>query len=307
MISKQMSELPRSQTDLNLLEGLEQPARNLMTHHLTVAKVCYPSDAIPPHEYDPSKPWSPSDYPLSPGVRSALVVNTLTEDNLPYYTHNILNIAHPDHALHEWTHRWTAEEARHSDAMRHWILATGALNPRALEDDRMQQMTRGEVPTATNIPDTIAYVSFQELATNIAHRNTGRRLGKERGGLKVMSLVAGDENLHHEFYKNLVVAALDIEPSAMILAVRNQMKTFKMPGTGIKDFPRHEKAISDEGIFTEQIVMEQVFLPTIHDWKPAIQAAKGLSAAANQARDRILGKFDQVERIKAIRTYRKGR
>src|SRR3712207_8776282 len=43
------------------------------------------------------------------------------------------------------------------------------------------QVSRGEVPEPDGIPDLLVYVTLQELATRIAHTNTGRRVGDRRG------------------------------------------------------------------------------------------------------------------------------
>ena len=49
----------------------------------------------------------------------------------------------------------------------------------------------------------IAYVSFQELATRVSHRNTGRISGDPICD-QLLARVAADENLHMIFYRNLL-------------------------------------------------------------------------------------------------------
>ena len=65
-------------------------------------------------------------------------------------------------------------------------------------------------------PDTLhglAYVAFQELATRIAHRNTGR-YSDDPVADRIMVRIAADANLDMVFYRDIIKAALDIEPSA---------------------------------------------------------------------------------------------
>ena len=50
---------------------------------------------------------------------------------------------------------------------------------------------------------SVAYVSFQELATRISHRNTGRASGDPICE-QLLARVAADENLHMIFYRNLL-------------------------------------------------------------------------------------------------------
>ena len=77
---------------------------------------------------------------------SALFVNLLTEDNLPYYFQTIDRMFGRKGVWREWSHRWTAEEARHSIALRDFMTVTRMLDPKTLEDGRMSQMSGGQVP-----------------------------------------------------------------------------------------------------------------------------------------------------------------
>ena len=64
-------------------------------------------------------------------------------------------------------------------------------------------------------PDTLhglAYVAFQELATRIAHRNTGR-YSEDPVADRIMVRIATDENLHMVFYRDVLSAALKLDPS----------------------------------------------------------------------------------------------
>jgi acyl-[acyl-carrier-protein] desaturase len=273
--------------DRALLAQLDEPAAALLERHLGVARQWYPFEEVPfslatdfvRGEFDEGA------YPLDEGVRSALLVNLLTEDNLPYYTNALLVNLPDDHALREWSGRWTAEEWRHSAAMRDWVLATRALDPWRLEDDRMHQMTTGVVPRSDMIADTLAYVSLQELATQVAHRNTGQALDRTLRGKKIMSLIAGDEGLHHAFYRDLTIAALEIDPNLMLPAICRRLREFRMPGQGIAGFADHERAIALAGIFDARQYVDQVVQPTLSAWH--LDELEGLDAPAERARDRI--------------------
>jgi acyl-[acyl-carrier-protein] desaturase len=273
--------------DHALVEELAGPAAGLFNRHLANSKQWYPFEDVPwdnATEFE-EEAWSAKQYPLSDGVQSAIIVNVLTEDNLPYYTHTLMSPIKPDHPLREWSRRWTAEEWRHSAAIRDWILATRAIDPYRLEDDRMIQMSKGQVPQSASVAEMISYVSFQELATQVAHRNTGMALDKAKRGKKIMSKVAGDEGLHHAFYRDLVLAALEIDPSTMVMAIQSELRNFKMPGTGIPGFDEHEVAIALAGIFGAQQFVEAVVRPTLGHWK--IFELEGLSPEAERAREKL--------------------
>lgn len=261
-------------SETELLHELAEPVEKLVHRHLEHARQWYPHETTPwsvARNFTDADPWDPNEYPLPDGVRSALYVHLLTEDNLPYYTHTILNQSDPDHPLNEWTRRWTAEEGRHAMAIRDWILATRAFDPEELEQGRMAQMSGGKVPEPASLADMLAYTSFQELATRVAHSNTGRKLGKERGGSQIMARVAGDEDLHYKFYRDAAVAAIEIDPSRMTISILKQLRGFDMPGTGIPDFDRHKEAIAREGIFDGSQYLKAVVKPAWEHFDAAIQ------------------------------------
>jgi acyl-[acyl-carrier-protein] desaturase len=284
--------------DLALTAELNEPAAALLERHLSVAKQWYPFEDVPwDNARDFKDEWDEGAYPLPAAVRSALIVNLLTEDNLPYYTNELLRGAPEGHALREWSGRWTAEEWRHSAAMRDWVLATRALDPWRLEDDRMVQMTTGIVPHAPSMAETLAYVSFQELATQVAHRNVGQVLDKTLRGKKIMSQIAGDEGLHHAFYRDLAAAAIERDPSFMVVAIYRQLRAFRMPGQGIPGFAEHERAIAAAGIFDASQYLNQVVLPTLAAWR--LDELENLDDDAERARERIGRTLGALKRIAA--------
>jgi len=283
--------------DRRLVAQLAEPAAELFERHLRVAKTWYPFEDVPfSNAADFSRDeFDEGAYPLSQGVRSALVVNLLTEDNLPYYTHTLLSPVDDDHPLSEWSRRWTAEEWRHSAAMRDWILATRALDPWALEDDRMVQMSTGVVPYSKTVADMLAYVSFQELATQVAHRNVSMSLDRTLRGKKIMSQIAGDEGLHHAFYRDLVAAAIEREPTMMLVSISHILRSFKMPGQGIPGFADHERIIAAAGIFDAEQYLHQVVEPTLSAW--GVDELEGLDDDGERARSRIHRTVSALERV----------
>lgn len=266
-----------------LLHELRDPSEQLINRHLNNTRIWYPNELIPERNHDPKKPWTPDIYPLKEGIRSAVLVNQLTEENLPHYFKSIADAAEPDHPLDSWGRQWTTEEGRHGKVIGEWIHATGAIDPRRLEDGRMKQVIDGKVPKFEGVHDLGPYASIQESATKIAHRNTGRKLGKERGGLEVMGRVAGDESLHEDFYTDLTVSAIEIDPSFMVVSIASVVKNFSMPGTGIDNFNDHTMAISKEGIFGANELTNGVIKPKLDQW--GYWDLANLSPEAEKARD----------------------
>jgi acyl-[acyl-carrier-protein] desaturase len=232
---------------------------------------------------------------MSEAARSALFVNLLTEDNLPHYFRTISERFGRDDAWGTWTRRWTAEEGRHAIVIRDYVTVTRAIDPVALERARMTQVSDGVVPEPPSLADALVYTSLQELATRIAHHNTGRLLS-DSAGRQIMTRVAADENLHHLFYRDLTTAALEIDPATVVPAIDRQVRHFAMPGTGIPDFARHARAIAKAGVYDFAAHHDQILVPVLlRHWR--VDRLQGLKATAEQARERLLGHIDRVGRI----------
>jgi len=110
-----------------------------------------------------------------------------------------------------------------------------------------------------------------------------------------MDRVAADENLHYLFYKDIVNAALELDPSATMCAIERQVRSFEMPGTGIKDFTRHAMAIARARIYDLDIFHDKVLVPVVlKQW--AVQSLQGLTSDAERARDQLLRRLEKVRR-----------
>ena len=278
-----------------LITELEPTVERLLERHLAGAKEWFPHELVPwsrGRDHIAGEAWDPREVDLEAGVRSALLVNLLTEDNLPYYTSTIMSLYGNAGAWGVWVRRWTAEEGRHSIVLRDYVTVTRALDPVALERARIAQVECGQVPRPASLLHGLVYVALQELATRVAHYNTGKLLD-DQAGREIMKRVAADENRHYLFYRGLADAAFDIDPSGMVLAVEHEVRTFEMPGTGIVDFSHHARAIARAGIYDFEIHHDQILVPVVlRHWN--LEALTGLSAEAERARDSVL---ERIERI----------
>ena len=150
--------------------------------------------------------------------------------------------------------RWTAEENRHGIVIRDYLLVTRGVDPVALEQARMQHVTNGFGATAdeearhkTDFLLSVAYVTFQELATRVSHRNTGKACNDPVAD-RMLQRVAADENLHMIFYRNVCSAALDLVPDQALEAVADVVENFPMPGQGMPNFRRNGVVMAKHGI-----------------------------------------------------------
>ncbi|MDT0212832.1 acyl-ACP desaturase [Rothia sp. ARF10] len=286
-----------SQTDL--LREMNQVVETNLNRHIGVAKDWYPHEFIPwsdGRNFDGlmgGDAWSPDDAPVSDVARSALIVNLLTEDNLPSYHHEIAIIFGRDDAWGEWVHRWTAEEGRHGIAMRDYMLVKRMVDPKALEDFRMTHMSQGyESAHSGELLHSLAYVSFQELATRVSHRNTGRFTDDPMAD-QLLQRIAADENLHMIFYRNLLGAALELDPSQSMMAIRDVVKGFQMPGTDIPGFQRKAVEMAVAGIYDLRQHRDDVVAPVLRFWK--VWDIENLSAEGEQARLELSAFMDDLD------------
>ena len=219
----------------SLLSELEPEAGRLFDRHAAVAQEWFPHDYIPyrlGRDFD-KEPWSPDQPRLTGVAQTAFEIGLLTEDNLPSY-HRLIHgmFGAGDGAWINWVGRWTAEEGRHAIVLRDYLTVTRNIDPVALERGRMTQLQQGYDHDAPDTLRGLAYVTFQELATRIAHRNTGR-YSDDPVADRIMIRIAADENLHMVFYRDILAAALVLEPSADRL--RDRRRGPRLPDAGSGD------------------------------------------------------------------------
>ncbi|MGW1837857.1 acyl-ACP desaturase [Streptomyces sp. BBFR2] len=260
-------------SDAHLLYALEEVVEKELNRHLKVAKEWMPHEYVPwsdGRNFDGvmgGEAWAPEQSKVSDIGRIALVVNLLTEDNLPSYHHEIATLFGRDGAWGTWVHRWTAEEGRHGIVMRDYLLTSRAVDPVELERFRMAHMSEGfESDNAHSMLHSVAYVAFQELATRISHRNTGHHSGDPVCD-RMLARIATDENLHMVFYRNLLRAAFELAPDQTMAAVRDVVTAFRMPGHGMPGFERAAARMAIGGIYNLRIHHDDVIQPVLRHLK----------------------------------------
>ena len=283
----------------NLIRDLEPAVAVELERHLAVARTWYPHEYVPWSEGRTfagplnGDAYEAKDSKLSAVAQDALVLNLLTEDNLPSYHTEIAITMGRDGAWGTWVERWTAEEARHAIAIRDYLMATRGTDPRELEDLRMAHMQLGfQTNYDQDMLHTVAYVSFQELATRISHRNTGK-LSEDPICEDLLTRVALDENLHMLFYRNLIGKAIELEPNAAMRAIVDVVSDFQMPGHGMPGFGRKSVNIALAGVYYLQLHLDEVLAPVLRAWR--VWELETLSGDGQIARDELALLLDQMK------------
>ncbi|CAN5635255.1 acyl-ACP desaturase [soil metagenome] len=281
--------------DVALLNELEPEAGRLYDRHARVAQEWFPHDYIPyrlGRDFD-KEPWTPDQPRLTGVAQVAFEIGLLTEDNLPSY-HRLIHgmFGKGDGAWINWVGRWTAEEGRHAIVLRDYLTVTRNIDPVLLERGRMTQLQQGYDRPSSSTLRGLAYVTFQELATRISHRNTGR-YSSDPVADKIMVRIASDENLHMVFYRDILSAAIQVQPSAAVRAIVEEVLAFQMPGAGIPNFLRKAAQMAKAGIYDLRSHRDEVLLPVIKHWR--IFELEGLDGAAEEARRRLAEHLDQLD------------
>ncbi|MFD6463920.1 acyl-ACP desaturase, partial [Streptomyces roseolus] len=136
---------------------------------------------------------------------------------------------------------------------------------------------------------SVAYVTFQELATRVSHRNTGRVCDDPIAD-RMLQRVAADENLHMVFYRNLCGAGLELVPDQAMEAITLILANFVMPGYGMPNFRRNGALMAKHGIYDLRQHLEEVVQPCLKKWDIFERNDFGPRGVA--ARDRLAAYLD---------------
>ncbi|MDT5077978.1 MAG: acyl-[acyl-carrier-protein] desaturase [Mycobacterium sp.] len=297
--------MARFLTDPELIRELEPVVEAGLNQHFAATRNWSPHDYVPWSDgsnYSAlgGRDWELEQSPLSELARIAMVTNLLTEDNLPSYHRAVAGYFTLDDAWGAWVNRWTVEENRHGIALRDYLVVTRAVDPMELEQARMLQVTTGFSPgqqgqgdiAPESFLDAAAYVTFQELATRVSHRNTGKAC-QEPVADALLKRIAFDENLHMIFYRGLTGAALDLSPDRAIHSISRILLNFAMPGFSIPNFRRNAVKMAVGGIYDARQHLDEVVLPVLRKWR--IFERNDFTGDGERKRDELGAFIDKLE------------
>jgi acyl-[acyl-carrier-protein] desaturase len=288
-----------AQDSFNITRELEPFVEKEMNRHLSISKPWYPHEYIP---WDLGKNYArlggedfdPSQSLLSDVVQTSLLVSLLGEDNLPQYHTELTDTLDRDGIWRTWIDLWSAEENRHSIALRDYIVTCRVIDPKLLEDMRREHMKKKfTIPSYKNDTlHTIVYTTIQELGTRIMHKQTAK-ITNEPIAEAIMGKIAMDENLHFIVYRNLVQSAFEINPDLTMEAVSDVFRNSNYPQHEIPDYKTMTSKLAFAGIYDMQTHLEETLLPMVRYWD--IENLK-LSPFGERHRVTLFGYLDRLKK-----------
>lgn len=197
-----------------------------------------PADLLPemgkPDSFERIAELQEASKELSDDLLVVLIGDMITEEALPTYASWISQCdgfdrsGEPRNHWGDWLRKWISEENRHGDVLNRYLYLTGRVNMREVEVTIQNLLSDGG-DTATGIDPykSFAYTSFQEIATQISHKNVAleaRRTGNDILG-RLCSFIAGDESRHAKAYMLFFKNVLEVDPDEAILAFQAMMKS----------------------------------------------------------------------------------
>jgi len=96
------------------------------------------------------------------------------------------------------------------------------------------------------------------------------------------------------FYRNLLKAALELDPNATMRAITDVVTTFQMPGTDIAGFQRKAVQMAVAGVYDLRQHKDDVVAPVLRFWN--VFEVEGLDAEGEQARLELAEFLEELEK-----------
>lgn len=241
-------------------------------------------------------PWHEEQRALPLPIYTAIETALLTEVNLPWFTtHLSITFMGSLGVLRDFIHTWTSEEDQHSNLLETYLIITRNCNPNELHQLRKAVVETGYESEFMVPTQVMGYTAMQELATMVFYNDVAKVARPHDPQLAaLLRRLAKDESLHFVFYRDAVMAHLELEPN-YIYHVARMMMNFAMPGNGMPDFEKRMQVIGQDGGYGPEQYFTQVFNVLIDYWQ--VDRLRPLSPEAEEARVKLLKFRDRLQRI----------
>lgn len=278
-------------TQDELLYALEKAIPEIMEEHQAAATPWNPHDWVPwadgrnfaflgGEDFDPN-----AQAPLPADVASGLLALLLTKDNMPSYHRLMAQKASIFGAWQEVIGSWTAEDNRHSIALRDYLVVSRLVDPEVAETFRLHHVTKGKLQTPQSLTDyqildVLALLAVHELQCVsyeeklIAHSDSPILAG-------IVEKILHDDRVQAKTFTSFLNAGIDANVTELLKSVDKAVAELELIGSDIDDFGDLD-AIAKFNADATTIVAAAI----VADLK--LQTLDGLDEASEAARQRIL-------------------
>lgn len=280
--------------DHDVMLALEKALPALTDQHDTAAITWNPHDLVP---WDDGRnfsflggaDWQASDSSMPEAHRVATLALLLTKDNLPSF-HRVLGVNFPPFS--RWralVGRWTAEDNRHSIALRDHLIVTRAVDPERLEALRLSHVTQGfeqnERSRSMSPAACLAVMAVHEyLSAWFAARLADDVASTSLAG--ILRHIATDDALQAATFTNFLNAALTAQPDATITAVEYGFSLTPPIGSDIADLD--DALIPDDYTGADAVRSAAAALVD----RLGLRTLGGLTAEGDAARRTVIARAD---------------
>ncbi|SIR78813.1 acyl-ACP desaturase [Williamsia sterculiae] len=277
----------------DLLAALDKALPGIADQHEAQATAWNPHDWVPWDEgrnfaFLGGEDFVPDEGTDDAELRAALLALLLTKDNLPSF-HRVIALYFP--TWNEWKSLvgvWTAEDNRHSIALRDYLVVRRIIDPEDAEHRRLVHVTAGYLQES-NVKKTLGPVDV--LALMAVHERqcvhfVDAMIGHADGPLtEILRRVRDDDALQATTFTRFLDVALNVDPDGTVRAVEGALAAAEPIGADIVDFDAERALISAYGDETVQARIAADLAAAL-----AVESLTGLSDQGAAARDRLLAR-----------------
>ncbi len=285
-----------------VLRELEPLVEELTTAHRQKRRLWMPNDFLPadeqmgPDQEERQNQLRERAKGIEDSERVSLAMNLLTEEGLPHFHRLIAWHLGDSKPWQDWNFLWTAEEDRHGSLLRDYARESRLFEFGSIDQMQYRYQEAGFTPKWENDPYRLfVYTTLQERATQVSHRNTGRKVSDIEPQLdEILKKIAAEEARHYSFYRSVFQGILKIDPNRALASALKILPAIEMPGLSMPGFSEMSEVIRRRGIYTPwdyKAIVEEA----IRFWK--VDVLTGLNDIGQRAQEKIMAIPGRLQRI----------
>ncbi|MFJ6096961.1 acyl-ACP desaturase [Williamsia muralis] len=233
-------------TQDELLYALEKAIPEIMEEHHAAAEAWNPHDWVPWDDgrnfaflggvdFDPDQP-----APLPADAAAAVLALLLTKDNMPSYHRLMAQKASIFGAWQQVIGSWTAEDNRHSIALRDYLVVSRLVDPEVAENLRLHHITKGKLQSPVSLTDyqildVMALLAVHELQC-VAFEEKLLADSDNEVLTAIVSRILHDDRVQAKTFTNFLNAGVDANISELVTAVDKAISEMELIGADVDSF-----------------------------------------------------------------------